>query len=101
PYKGLRARPDGGHVHPPQRDAVVRLITARLLGSTIRNYTAIRTAAGLTRRLAKRGPLMRQNAYQHFRKQAPPALYRTGKSCSNWCKSAGLNRPENQGERPS
>src|SRR5207302_4616360 len=41
----------------------------------------------------------RQNAYQHFRKQAPPALYRAAKSCSNCAKSAGPNRPAIQGER--
>src|ERR1044072_4107627 len=38
------------------------------------------------------------NAYQHFPEQALAALYRTGKSCSNYCKSAGSTGLQ-QGDR--
>jgi hypothetical protein len=34
--------------------------------------------------LVRRPAPKRKNAYQHYRRHAPAALYRTAKSCSNW-----------------
>ncbi len=56
---------------------------------------------GLTPVGAHAGLLILQNAYQHFREQARPALYRAGISCSNWCKSPDQTGLQLRGERPS